>query len=1627
MDFNKIPGIDENDDDKNYRSDDILNDLKQNKNERDLKIFRKLLTCRLEIIDSTWQQVLLELLNVIIDDEPGYIDQKQLASQAFFTISTAFFCIDDQKKVLQRMLTLNSSNLFIFNEEFKVLDIDSFKLFIIHGYLLASDKTILSSNIFPMSFEVIQKYCMTYTKHIYFAFKLLNIWLKKSRDIDFWNDNNLTIEKNLEAIIFSNWDNCINEIAKINASHVFPVYLEIMRDKYNGFLEYALKTTTEYLSWLNPTKFIIVAEICKIYQVYPKVPYLEVNIFQSLTKSHLKHVGTKLYITLLDKMDLEQWNNSINYPLHLNVTKWESENNSAALHVLWELWMKPTLIKFKETLIPSLWTQFCHKETLKSASYLIKISSELGITWNQLISQTNNSNEYHLMTMRYYWEKCELSQIPPIVNIVDEYASLNIFTAYCRMKDFLNETNNYKLCENILYYNANSCSTQFRKGLFDNFEILFERVVKIRGDIEKEFVSWLHYFILDCFEPGSCYQRKLIGLKLYEIILMHTTGAGGSTKQRKNLQDGILLKEAMKKQNNWNVDNKFTLFILLKLCVDPIDEIRELSSNIINNYFNINNDLTKEEIGKLQLKAIEMNKSSKFYEIAGGVKLTLIINKNKDKLSDAHLHETLYENAKASLELIKMDLLRALTEGNDFSASLTVLLELEFQNTSENSHDNFFQRLLNLMEDATTFFLSALSPKSSDVSYSSSFAEMGIAIEETIKTSAVAYEFNENIISPAHQIVLSCIWLALKTLCELSAKISTLTNLYSNVKRSVDLIVSVLLKCRHKGAIESAGVALGMSVRYLAVKKEYYSLIDTYLDKLLSLNSNDKIDLTRRGAGLSIMFHRMISNDDKKTRRLLHKAMERLIQSLSDSTTNCDVEINSNQDCARARQLHFLRTIVADKTLHAHLVAYMETISMICFEYLQSLEWAIRNASLQLLGALIPRLVGQSSESELDFGNGYLIDHFYTHYPALAEFVLNRISDLSAFNLNSNMVPILTLISKMSVGGCDFTDYSSREYTKKLRNAVRSLFSHSVDHVRYAAAKAYAALVSVRDLPDELFAMKTENLEDKNRNFIHGHHMAQICLYSSAERADIWSETFPNEDYNKAMVMKAREFQLKRARLMCNYWLSNEDGFDKKPLCNIIEATFLQSLNMSPFWKCNNSELSYRFISFSQFLTIVERASMKNDIGASELFRQFFKLNLFTTEKIDPKLIIDCYGATPSIVYFKMKYLHKHLIENPEKLYLYVIPIIESFRISFPRFLMYSNCRVVAEICKIFIFLLNQAESKGIWRNSAFSSPSAKAYLSYLAGEIITLTSLGMHKYKKLKYLMYKIYIRIFKILNKIPLNVKNFIENSINDGDEQECLAAIDLLVDFDFFHCSTGWCIRRQDNLDKLFVHKLYITLLTDENSEVRRTVYEKLLDEQLRSEKWYFFHKLLESFKSEYDLCFQRLNQIYKCTIPKNIQVLLHNMILDFLHPRSEVIMKDALKWLPMIVDHNELINKSELESPFDQDETYREITKTFNITFILNLIDFNRNNCIFARVNYTKIIMISNYFLKNYITHLTNKGYTDLDAVINLKVPDYLCHKAKIFKNTAGDSLMINDSIDLPYCKSDAVPDSENDYE
>ena len=101
--------------------------------------------------------------------------------------------------------------------------------------------------------------------------------------------------------------------------------------------------------------------------------------------------------------------------------------------------------------------------------------------------------------------------------------------------------------------------------------------------------------------------------------------------------------------------------------------------------------------------------------------------------------------------------------------------------------------------------------------------------------------------------------------------------------------------------------------------------------------------MTRRGAGLTIMFHKIIANDVRTDRPLLHFAVGSLIHYLRKSSSmeveQCEA---SNYDDPCAMYLHFLKTLVADKQLQPQLSPYLEQIGLTCFEYMPSKVFTIR-------------------------------------------------------------------------------------------------------------------------------------------------------------------------------------------------------------------------------------------------------------------------------------------------------------------------------------------------------------------------------------------------------------------------------------------------------------------------------------------------------------------------------------------------------------------------------------------------------------------------------------------------------------------------------------------------------------
>ncbi|XP_046749055.1 uncharacterized protein LOC124412899 [Diprion similis] len=1116
----------------------ILMELKESKRDGSLQIFRKLITCgstpicklKEKVPDNRamWQPVLMELLEILANNRDYGKEQILLVSHAFLVLLYEQYDIGEFKRVLQTYLQLDTNPLHSFNADYDIEDIDLFKLLITHGYLQVNQKSIYTGGICELPFEALYKNCTQYTKYTYLAYKVLYAWLQRTSQTNFWEKNDFIFEKKLEIIIFSNWNNSIKEVSKQNSTSIFNQYLRIMNQKYEGFLQFLFKDCLDNISWLNETKYVILSEIFDVWdniKVMVQGDFI-LRTFTCLTKNYLRSSGTRLYNIISNKLGETRWKDAFGYPISHMVRQWESgpQKNDQALHWLCTQWLEPT-VKKNPTILSFLWDLSKNTHNILFRSHLERI-----------FSQTRKLQG--------------VGTVHTLIDHCDEYLRLNSFAIHCqKLICFQNDNveNHFLVIKHFLFYNATSNSTFLRRGIIKYFKIFLSNLLKSCFTQQHYNINvfpifyWLHQFFLDCFEIGSCYQRKVLGVKLYEIILFYMNEREISNelindpRHRDDLRNGFKMKQQLETLGKWTFTNKLSLLWLLKLILDPATDVREISAQIILEHFQ-RSSLNDSELKIILDTAIMKCNSSKFYETESGSTLIKILSKwcpfheiIAIKKRESMLHERcefyksltmhtkyteyLLHEAHNQLAHIKQDVLRAAMQNSPFHGTLTAILNVGFRNDLETEliTPEFAENLLELLEDAVQFLLSLLSSKSSNHDFSSTFAEMGLAIDTTVKDSELSDDYDDTILSPAHQVVITCIWISLKVLCELASEIGMLTYSYKTVERSANVITLVLTKCRHKGAIEAAGIAIGHLTRKLVNVIEYSILPEEWLTNLIYGHKNNP-NLTRRSAGLAIMFHRIVANDNRHGKPLVQIAIRSLLNLLEGTQEvpgNCQGNPNCTaskedknevyQDLPRAKQLHFIQRLVSDSDLHAQVVPYLERITMECFKNLQSQIWTVRNASLQLFGAIVPRISGPCNGSQtLDFGNGYSVDHFITHYPELANHVLSELKNAVSWDNNldntlkshSAIVPSIILLSRMSAGGSDLIDYSSKTYISSVKQNLELLFRSPIANVRILAAKAYAALVTFPGISRECLKLKQVVEKIHHPNDLHGYMCA---------------------------------------------------------------------------------------------------------------------------------------------------------------------------------------------------------------------------------------------------------------------------------------------------------------------------------------------------------------------------------------------------------------------------------------------------------------------------------------------------------------------------------------------------------
>ncbi|XP_015180065.1 PREDICTED: uncharacterized protein LOC107068326 [Polistes dominula] len=1545
----------------------VLQELETSKRKK--PIYKKLITYNRSLKDYSlsdenaekWQLILENIVETLAKYHDTIIREEiLLASHAFFE----FLSIPYGPKTMQKYITYfleeelkNKSKLSFSYKKYKINNSDLFQLIIIHGYLQVNKYNLYSDNILSTMFKILYPFCTKYSLYTYFAYKLLINWLNASINIDFWNtDSSSSIEQNLEEIIFSNWHNSINDINKQNATQIFHTYLNIMTEKYHGFMEYIFNNVIN-MSWQNETKYIILSEIFKVSKASRIREIITedflFNLSTSLTKNHLHHYGTKVYLNILNILSEEDWKKSFTNVIKYLINQWEigPKKNYYAIKSLCNLWIEPTIKKYK-TII----------------TLLRDIVKDLKVPYFDSHFQRITSKLYITVSLH--------TDIISFIRHENDIVRLNGFTICCYEHIKLynhDQMNNFFIMKQFLWYNANTTSLFLRNEIKKCFKIFYTNVLKISENVEHtqfmcEIIDWLNIFLLDCFEPGSCYQRKIFALNLYKIILSvtYTYTCKHPLKVKNDSRfvpnDKCVILDTMVK-----FTNRTFLLVLLNLIENSALDIKQITTSIIINYFDEDVLISTEKKVIFDIAIKECN-SLKFYKVDSGAALMkvfstwepfiqeYITDEHGESISCNHYYEFFLHIAeKQLLELKEKPLDASVNNEKPFYGILTAMFTVYFQRDTKKCIPplKFVKKLLDFLDGAINILLSKLSPNSETTDYASSFKDMGLAINYIIQTSKLSDEINDDFtLIYANQIILSCIWLSLKVSCEIADAIGSFMYSEETTLHSVKLITTVLMKCRHKGIIETAGVALGNLVRCISKQEIYAKKLEMYVEHLLDDNTMNNINITRRGAGLTLMFHKIVSNDIRHGRPFLHFVVQRL----QNYIENFPVEtLESNEpdityDPPLVRYLFFLRELVTDKEIHAQLVSYIDDITVACFRCLKSTNWQIRNASLHLFGSLVPRLVGQSiGDKSLDFGNGYHIYHFITHYPKLKKRIskfLKIISKLSTVTNSilpdySNLVHPLVLLSKFSVSGCYFIDHLANEFVQEMKSYFNKLMGIPVGYVRLLTAKAYAALTPFSCIKSEIETFMLNILSENSVNMLHGQlltinylqekFLAEAECVTSSDKIDLIN-VFP----------KLKYLDESRIENIMKVW-NNElklKGIEK--ICYTIECTFIKSFQWKSFTLnfelfdniiLNNFDALHNIAktnaNFSQFIDMITYL-YANYIKSHNTFNANALNKIIRSEYIDLTInLLSHLHNYPPILEYILNVLSSMIDNNGNELIINAMIklLITTFKNSLLNDLYEFKLHETARI------LLRKLERK----------ISIKPYVLHLRHVLIVMFS-------KNDNLIYRTLIKMFHMtlsdnahlqyqaLECLQLFAQRFSE--VIHYIQMLLMHCCLVLMKNHIFEIRDSACTIIQDYI----FSNIYKDKIICKHNEI---VYQQLLLEIINYDSYKYFY----------------INDIKK-------------LIIKFIG-----------------VDDNSYKQLSSIESPFKYDyDTYREETKFINILYFYIQCKTKSDCMIKCDKDHKNYIDISRIIESKYeILRKINFNVNDIQTLLTIEDKDYLFKK------------------------------------
>ncbi|XP_028157877.1 uncharacterized protein LOC114351038 [Ostrinia furnacalis] len=1088
--------------------DDITEKIKIPSNELRLESIQELLlkvrTHRSSQNAAKWSE-LLQLLWAHIETNLPKLDDQLLCATCFYTILeitnekenylnkvSALITQELELRVTNNEDTSKELSSFIVSHEKKnrkILQVVS----LMYGLLQSTFVTNTIKDIIELagtlksSMDLLIAMAYEYSRYTFIVFKTISSLKKvcgtELQEIVFSHSNFIR----LLNLVNHNWENPITGVRDLNKS-IFQILVSLNEN----FSKMILKEINNF--YWNKAKFLMLSEI--IEQSKEKLVnfVLENNwidgLIYSLSKPGLVSAGADMYYAIIKNLNTEEewctlFKDRIIYVLN-------GEHNKS-IDNFCNYWCLGTFKKFPDLpfiLIGELQNFEESESKLYSGLCILKQANKLG-----LLAKTWDTNEYGIV------EKMILAG----TEHCNPYTRMLQFEIVCvKQGKALPSSTEFNLILNYLSNNVNSDCTVLRISMLRQIKCFLTYLhasyynhtknhQKFEAKDLMNFYKSLQEFIIESLNLDGNYQRKVATIKLCGILLS-SLNETPKKRQKEIINSGVEMTKFLKQHDCFLLFQEINLVKLFSLLKDPAEDIREITVQLLLNHYS--QQITPDSLDCLIKDAQDCIKSKFFYQICCGQSIFRLIT---SLLLKENYTDTVFKSVEDVFVFafdvlnkeyeLKRDIVKSIEDGKQLHAYLSILLEV-LKVAKQNSYEvknlrELIPQLLNILEDISNQFAWEQEPATS-----SDFSKMSDMVKSIIASSGYNPQDENDLakITGLQQIVLNCLWLNVKASCDLA---SYLTQLFRNEDaaacgRCLTIITHVLETSRHKGAIEAAGAALGRAIQNLTSLPEDsalsllpLSLLKCKLTELIS--SAAMASVTRRGAGLSIMVHRIVSSDMKKGKPLFHHFMGTLLQVCHEIQSPAGDD--GCKDVPEAIYIHFLTRVVMDSGLASDTMFYAAELAAVAFDNLTSTHWQIRNAALQLYGALIPKLIGQKKASGSDDETVATVacDEFRTHSPQLWRRMVLCLTTIDATNQvqsHSNLMPILNVLANLA-RRYNFQSDTSDE--KELLLPLMALLGSPIYTVRRLTAKSIFNIFQFESIHD--IVMKQENVTE---NFLHG-------------------------------------------------------------------------------------------------------------------------------------------------------------------------------------------------------------------------------------------------------------------------------------------------------------------------------------------------------------------------------------------------------------------------------------------------------------------------------------------------------------------------------------------------------------